>query len=1140
MQTFNVIYSTLNGVLLFYICKRIFKEEKVQKICLIFISFFSLYWTFFNTHIYGNIPGLTFALLGVLFTLKYLDNHKFYNMVIIGAFLTIAYLLKSNYEIFLCAILVTILLNIINIKKAKDLLGIVIIIVMVFGTKSIVYKVAEMAFGYSLDTGVPMTAYIYMGMSEPDTLAAGWYNSKVEEIYKNSGYNTEEATKITNDLLKNRIQELKNDPAYTANYFYSKFQTTWLNPTFQTVWCSLPNTLMNEDADYGTRISSNPLIEKVLCGDIYTKIENLMDLFENTIFIFAGIGLAFLLTRFDLKNIILPLTFLGGLAFHLIWETKSIYVIQYFFVMLPVAAFGMYKVFEYIDKILEKMLYKKEESSSKKIRLAVLIPTLVVLVIILGVATYFVSGNKEERFKKEVEKVKTALSLTEANYIWNNTNDDNTWMCFRKKVTLDEEEAEKVIAKIGVDSKYWLYINGELVIRDGGLKRGEKKDSIYYDEVDLSAYFNPGENTIAILAWYWGGQSFSHISSGQAGMFFEAEAGNKLIITDDTWKVKKHDAYQQDGIKPNYRMIEYNVYYDARMGNDDWYKVEYDDSIWETAKVLNVKGEFPWGELIKREIPQFKNGDIKEYENMSEYAGQSFTEQKIIEMKLPYNAQFTPYLKVEATSGLEINIQTDTYEDPSGVSLRCTYITRDGVQEFEGLSWINGEIAYYTIPAGVKIISLGYRETGYDTEFVGSFECDNEFLNKLWLKARRTLYVNMRDSYMDCPNRERAQWIGDMNIEMLQSMYSLDTKSYSLYEKGIKTMIGWRDEGVMYSVSPNNLEPMHLPAQVLGGIVAMYEYYEYTGNREFLEEVYPAVKDYLNLWKINDQNNLIEWNSGKGRWEWGDSVENTDYVTIENAWYYYAMSKAKQMAQVLDKPEEAEAFTAKLGTLNQGFNALWTEKGYKTYKSKIIDERANAVAVLAGLAEEEKYSVITDVLKNEYQSTPFLEKYVLEALCKMGKYSEAHDRIKIRYSEMVEGKNAKSTLWEHWDYKRGTKNHAWSGGPLIIMSKYFAGIEPLKPGYEEISIKPNFTNLNKISSTVETIKGKIILEAIKGVDKIEMQVTVPARTLIAVPKIGNNLIKVDGKITNEKVKEEDCIYFYIDAGEHKIEVGKIQ
>ena len=297
LQTLNIIYSSVNGVLLYLICKNIFKEEKVQKLSLIFITFFSLYWAFFNTHIYGNIPGLTFALLAVLFTTRYLDNKKFYNLPIIGAFLTIAYLLKSNYEIFLCSIIITILLNIINTKKAKDLLGVILIIVMVFGSKTLIYKISEKAFGYSLDTGVPMTAYIYMGISEPDTLAAGWYNSKVEEIYKNSGYNTEEATKITNDLLKKRIEELKNDPEYTVNYFYSKFQTTWLNPTFQTLWCSLPNSLMNEDADYGTRISSNPLIEDVLCGDIYIKIENLMDLFENTIFIFAGIGLIFLISN---------------------------------------------------------------------------------------------------------------------------------------------------------------------------------------------------------------------------------------------------------------------------------------------------------------------------------------------------------------------------------------------------------------------------------------------------------------------------------------------------------------------------------------------------------------------------------------------------------------------------------------------------------------------------------------------------------------------------------------------------------------------------------------------------------------------------------------------------------------------------
>ena len=49
-----------------------------------------------------------------------------------------------------------------------------------------------------------------------------------------------------------------------------------------------------------------------------------------------------------------------------------------------------------------------------------------------------------------------------------------------------DKNIKNVIAKIAVDSKYWLYINDEAVIREGGVKRGEKPDSIYYDEIDRS------------------------------------------------------------------------------------------------------------------------------------------------------------------------------------------------------------------------------------------------------------------------------------------------------------------------------------------------------------------------------------------------------------------------------------------------------------------------------------------------------------------------------------------------------------------------------------------------------------------------------------------------------------------------------
>ena len=47
----------------------------------------------------------------------------------------------------------------------------------------------------------------------------------------------------------------------------------------------------------------------------------------------------------------------------------------------------------------------------------------------------------------------------------------NTWMLWRKKANVEKVPAS-VKAKIATDSKYWLYINEQLVVFEGGLKRG--------------------------------------------------------------------------------------------------------------------------------------------------------------------------------------------------------------------------------------------------------------------------------------------------------------------------------------------------------------------------------------------------------------------------------------------------------------------------------------------------------------------------------------------------------------------------------------------------------------------------------------------------------------------------------------------
>ena len=69
----------------------------------------------------------------------------------------------------------------------------------------------------------------------------------------------------------------------------------------------------------------------------------------------------------------------------------------------------------------------------------------------------------------------------------------NTWLCFRKTVDLSHPSSS-VKARIAVDSKYWLWINGKAAIFEGGLKRGPTPQDTYYDEVEIGPLLKPGKN----------------------------------------------------------------------------------------------------------------------------------------------------------------------------------------------------------------------------------------------------------------------------------------------------------------------------------------------------------------------------------------------------------------------------------------------------------------------------------------------------------------------------------------------------------------------------------------------------------------------------------------------------------------------
>ena len=676
-----------------------------------------------------------------------------------------------------------------------------------------------------------------------------------------------------------------------------------------------------------------------------------------------------------------------------------------------------------------------------------------------------------------------------AKWIWDRDNltEKNVWMCLSKKISLDKLP-ESLTAHISADSKYWLYINGEAVVFEGNVKRGPEKNAGYYDSIDIAPYLKEGENTISALVWYWDNEtSYSYNSSGQGGFLFEAIGEGVSILSDGSWKAKRSPAYIDSSLyPPNYRLPEYSIYFDAREDMGDWTSEDFDTSSWENAVEYALGGEGAYGKLYPRGIPFLKDYGLKDYINSADYEGYTVNKPfgEKITVDIPYNAQLTPYLKVIAPAGKKIRITT---ENTLIGAVSTTYITKEGEQEFEALGWFNGEHLTYKIPKGVTVVSLKYRETGYNSSFCGDYRSGDEFLDSLWQKSLRTLYVTMRDNFMDCPDRERAQWWGDVTSEMIMTMYSMDSNSYLLYQKGVEAMLSHIDDTkVLQTVVPISGDYFELPVQQLAGIVGFLTYYEYTGDRAFLERVYSPALDYLKLWEIGE-NKLVIHRSGS--WDWPDWGKKADMTAIENAWVYYALSSVEQMAELLGKNGDITFITERKETIAEGYKALWTENGFKSDDAKKPDDRANALAVLAGLAESEQYGTILNVLTTTENSSPYMEYYVLETLCRMGEYEAARDRIKSRYEGMVN--EDYSTLWEFWNSWQGTMNHAWSGGPLVIMSKHFAGIAPLEAGYERVKIDPQYELSDTLNCTVPSVKGLITLSYEKTDAGFTVSLTLP-------------------------------------------------
>ncbi|MDE7408066.1 MAG: glycoside hydrolase, partial [Muribaculaceae bacterium] len=341
-----------------------------------------------------------------------------------------------------------------------------------------------------------------------------------------------------------------------------------------------------------------------------------------------------------------------------------------------------------------------------------------------------------------------------------------------------------------------------------------------------------------------------------------------------------------------------------------------------------------------------------------------------------------------------------------------------------------------------------------------------------------------------------AQWWGDVTVLMGESFYTFSPSHALLTRKGIRELVNWqRPDSTLHSPIPGNYNH-ELPAQMLASVghYGFWHYYMNSADSATLAHAYPGVKKYLGVWKLDDTG-LTEFRPGE--WSWGDWGDNIDIRLLLAAWHYMALKGASAMAVELGMPQDTIEYSTSMKRIATAFNRCWTGTAYRHPQyHKDTDDRVQAMAILTGIAGPDKYDALKKTLHSKEHASPYMEKYVMEALFAIGDGRYAMDRMKRRFSTMVNDTEC-TTLFEGWEegtYGGGSTNHAWSGGAITVIAQDVCGLRPTAPGWREFVIEPQFDIFGECAIEVPTVAGTIKSAYRHTENGISMHIEVPEGT----------------------------------------------
>ena len=618
----------------------------------------------------------------------------------------------------------------------------------------------------------------------------------------------------------------------------------------------------------------------------------------------------------------------------------------------------------------------------------------------------------------------------------------NRHILFRKKFNL--EDYNTAVMKITADDYYKLYINGVFVTQ--GPASGYPT-AYYYNEIDVTEYLVSGENVIAVHTYYQGLINRVWVSGDNRQMMWMELSvdGEDFLVSDESWLCCNHSGYSP------LEIIGYdtafNECYDAGSKEEGFYKSDFDDSGWEQACIYRSADY----SLVKQPTAQLSIYEIKP---------------QILKKTSPgifcdFGREIAGYitLRAKGNKGDVVTIRAGEETDAYGnvrYDMRCGCIYEDKLilsgreDEFRQYDYKAFRYAEILAPESVEILSVGAIVRHYPFNQVNDYKTDNDKLRAVLDLCRDTVKYGVQEGFLDCPTREKGQYLGDATVTAraqvtltgdtsLMKKTILDFCETSTVCPGIMAVSG---SSYMQEIADYSLQ---LPAQISW-------VYSVDGDIDFLRKTEPYVTGMLEyfkrcmnesylLEKVSEKWNLVDWPDNlRDDYDFELSIPIGEGIhNVINAFWCGFLMATDEIYSILGKP-----LTGLTEKVKDSFiKAFYNEKTHLFCDNVGLTHSAvhsNILPLLFGIGiDDENKKTIVKLIKEKglYSMGVYMSYFALAALKNVGEISLAEELATDERCWLNMIKEGATTTFEAWgkEQKRNTSLcHPWATAPVIISS----------------------------------------------------------------------------------------------------------